>query len=153
MSYKNENFNKKADEFLQRIEEYINLKFESMVTVRPAQISKINSDGTVDVFFPPDKNKIFTKIQNQSIYQDLKVGDQVFLFFPQKNQSSCWVCGKFKGGKVTFGIGNGDNKKEIVNYVEIDATGLAEIAKTGNANDLLQTPGDEIVINCGGAAR
>ena len=153
MDFENENFVKKADEFLQRIEDYINLKFESMAIVRPAQISKVNLDGTVDVFFPPDEDKVFTKIQNQSIYQDLKVGDQVFLFFPQKNQSSCWICGKFRGGKVTFGIGSGESKKEIVNYVEIDATGLAAIAKSGNMNDLLQSPGDEIVINCGRAAR
>lgn len=99
MDFENENFNKMADEFLQRIEDYINVKLENGPTVKPAEISKVNLDGTVDVFFPPDKDKLFTKIQNQSIYQDLKQGDQVFLFYPQGNKSSCWICAKFKKKK------------------------------------------------------
>lgn len=96
MDFENEDFNKKADEFLKRIQDYIDLKIAESISVKPAEISKVNSDGTVDIFFPPDKNKLFTKIQNQSIYQNLKPGDQVFLFFPQGNKSSCWVCAKFK---------------------------------------------------------
>lgn len=96
MYFENEDFNKMADEFLQRIKDYIDLKISENCCVRPAEIYRVNSDGTVDIFFPPDKDKLFTKIQNQTIYQNLKPGDQVYLFYPQGNASSCWVCAKFK---------------------------------------------------------
>lgn len=150
----NTDINKMADLFLKQIDTYFNNKFSYLPTYKPAEVLKVNTDGTVDVFFPPDKEKLFTKVQNQSIYQNLKVGDQVYLCYPNGNPSSCWISGKFKGGKVNFGIGAKDGSGEdVINYIEIDATGLEKIATTGNVNDLLQTPGDEIVINCGGAAR
>lgn len=90
----NMDINAMADLFLKQIENYFNNKFSNFPSYKPAEISKVNSDGTVDVFFPPDKDKLFTKIQNQSIYNDLKPGDQVYLCYPQGNPSSCWVSTK-----------------------------------------------------------
>ena len=47
--------------------------------IETAIVQNINQDGTVDVFLPSDPNSIFTRIQNQSIYQDLQIGDGIEL--------------------------------------------------------------------------
>ena len=58
------------------------------------QEAKNLQDGTVDVFLPSDPNSIFTRIQNQSIYQDLQIGDGVELLLKNGRFSNCWIIAK-----------------------------------------------------------
>lgn len=60
------NINGYADKFLNRIKEIIRDELSDAVTIDGAIISNINNDGTVDIYIPPDKDKVFTKITNQT---------------------------------------------------------------------------------------
>ena len=53
----------------------------------------INEDGTVDVYFPPDNSKIFTRISNQTPFQ-LQAGDGVELLLKDGSYSNCWIVAK-----------------------------------------------------------
>lgn len=94
MKQEKTNYNKYADDFLDKIEKYIDYKLDGMVKIKSAIVTNINNTGTVDVYFPPDKKNIFTNISNQSIYQDLKIGDGVKIIFSNGNASNCWIIGK-----------------------------------------------------------
>ena len=94
------NFNELSDNLLTQIKNYIDYEINQGVRLDSAIVSKVHTDGTVDIYFPPDKNKIFTKIQNQSIYQDLKPGDGVKVIYENGSESSCWIIGKHQGGKI-----------------------------------------------------
>ena len=94
------NFNELSDNLLTQIKNYIDYEINQGVRLDSAIVSKIHTDGTVDIYFPPDKNKIFTKVQNQSIYQDLKPGDGVKVIYENGSESSCWIIGKHQGGKI-----------------------------------------------------
>ena len=96
----NIDFDKLGDSFLTQIKNYIDYEINQGVKIDSAVVSRVNTDGTVDIYFPPDKDKIFTKIQNQSVYQDLKPGDGVKILYPNGAESSCWIIGKHLGGKI-----------------------------------------------------
>ncbi len=113
MNYNDIDYNKLADTLLSRIKEYIDYEISNGVKTDNAIVSKVNLDGTVDIYFPPNKNKIFTKIQNQSVYQDLMPGDGVVLFYPNGNESSCWIIAKHQGGNVNFNTNN-NSKNQII---------------------------------------
>lgn len=90
----NKSINDCADELLEKIATYIDYKLKNCPRIESAIVSKVNSDGTVDVYIPPDAGINFTRISNQSIFQDLKVGDGVKLLLPKGSYIGCWVCGK-----------------------------------------------------------
>ena len=94
------NFNELSDNLLTQIKNYIDYEINQGVRLDSAIVSKVHTDGTVDIYFPPDKNKIFTKVQNQSIYQNLQPGDGVKVIYENGSESSCWIIGKHKGGKI-----------------------------------------------------
>ena len=75
--------------------EKLDLGTASSCQLRSAVVSRINEDGTVNVYFPPNKNSEFTHISNQSIYE-LQVGDNVELILKDGSFSNCWVCAKHK---------------------------------------------------------
>lgn len=70
-----------------------NLGTASSCQLRSATVSRVNDDGTVNVYFPPNDASEFTHISNQSIY-DLQVGDNVELMLKDGSFSNCWVCAK-----------------------------------------------------------
>lgn len=89
------NINQCADDMLNRIA--IMAKDEikkNTPRIETAIVQNINQDGTVDVFLPSDPNSIFTRIQNQSIYQDLQIGDGVELLLKNGRFSNCWIIAK-----------------------------------------------------------
>ena len=94
------NFNELSDNLLTQIKNYIDYEINQGVRLDSAIVSKVHTDGTVDIYFPPDKNKIFTKVQNQSIYQNLQPGDGVKVIYENGSESSCWIIGKHQGGKI-----------------------------------------------------
>ena len=56
---------KQAQDFLNQIEQIIEEKLKKISRTESAIVFKTNNDGTVDVYLPPNKKSIFTKIQNQ----------------------------------------------------------------------------------------
>lgn len=62
--------------------------------IETAIIQNINQDGTIDVYLPSDPDSVFTRIQNQSVYQDLQVGDGVELLLKNGRFSNCWIIAK-----------------------------------------------------------
>ena len=52
--------NNYADIMIKRISIMIEDMMKKVTYLDSAIVDKVNSDGTVDVYFPPDNNKIFT---------------------------------------------------------------------------------------------
>ena len=75
-----------VNKFLKQISKIIDHKLEKLTTVESAIVDQVNIDGSVNLHIPPDST-IFTGVQNQSIYQNLKVGDCVKVL-KQNNKAS-----------------------------------------------------------------
>lgn len=85
--------NSYADIMIERIQEMIAANNDKNIKIDSGIVESINSDGTVNVYFPPEDNKIFTKISNQTPYQ-LVVGDNVEILVKNGSYSNCWVIAK-----------------------------------------------------------
>ena len=90
---------KYAEQFLLKIEDCINSRLKGQPQLKSAVISNVNEDGTVDVYFPPNKDNIFTRIQNQSIYE-LEVGDSVEILLKDGTFNNCWILAKHQSDKL-----------------------------------------------------
>lgn len=75
-----------------QINRIVDSKLKNLTTVESAVITSINSDGTVNLTIPPD-TAIYTNIQNQSIYQDLNVGDYVKIIKQGNRSTNMWIIG------------------------------------------------------------
>ena len=84
--------NSLVNKFLKQISKIIDHKLEKLTTVESAIVDQVNIDGSVNLHIPPD-NTIFTGIQNQSIYQNLKVGDCVKVLKQNNKASNMWIIG------------------------------------------------------------
>ena len=83
-----------ADLMLDRIDTCISDKISKNVTrLASAIVTKVNSDGSVNIRLPSEDNTEFTKIQNQCPYE-LKVGDAVELTLKNGSFNNCWVSAK-----------------------------------------------------------
>lgn len=116
------NFNELSDNLLTQIKNYIDYEINQGVRLDSAIVSKVHTDGTVDIYFPPDKNKIFTKVQNQSIYQNLQPGDGVKVIYENGSESSCWIIGKHKGINIQ------SNSEKVTSNSNIDLSGKLNIS-------------------------
>lgn len=84
---------KLAKRWLNQINYIIDYKLKKISTVESAIVNTVNKNGTVDIVFPLD-NTVFTNIQNQSIYRNLQVGDNVKVLKQDNNTSNMWIIGK-----------------------------------------------------------
>ena len=83
-----------ADLMLDRIDTCISDKISKNVTrLASAIVTKVNSDGSVNIRLPSEDNTEFTKIQNQCPYE-LKIGDAVELTLKNGSFNNCWVSAK-----------------------------------------------------------
>lgn len=83
-----------ADLMLDRIDTCISDKISKSVTrLASAIVTKVNSDGSVNIRLPSEDNTEFTRIQNQCPYE-LKVGDAVELTLKNGSFNNCWVSAK-----------------------------------------------------------
>lgn len=72
MGSKRENLDKSADMMLDKIMECVRQEIKkSTPRIESAIVQNINQDKTVDVYLPANPNDVFTRIKNESIYQDL----------------------------------------------------------------------------------
>ena len=111
MGYDINNINKYADDLLAKIDACIVERIKNTPQLVSAIVSKVNEDGTVNVYFPPNEKSVFTKIQNQSIY-DLQVGDSVEIVLKDGTYSNCWILAKHgvnQAKRVSEGIGGSTN--------------------------------------------
>lgn len=81
-----------VNKFLKQISKIIDHKLEKLTTVESAIVDQVNTDGSVNLHIPPD-NTIFTGVQNQSIYQNLKAGDYVKVLKQNNKASNMWIIG------------------------------------------------------------
>ena len=130
--------NNYADIMINRISIMIEDMMKKVTHLDSAIVDKVNSDGTVDVYFPPDNNKIFTRISNQTPYA-LSVGDSVEILLKNGSYSNCWVIAKHgEKGKV-----------EENNNLAITQTGMNNLE--GRVEELERVLNDisaEGAINC-----
>lgn len=99
-NYDSYNMSSYADEMLALIRNVIKqelggkgLGTSSSAQLASAIVDQVNSDGSVNVYFPPNKESIFTKISNQTPFI-LNPGDSVELMLKNGSFSNCWVCAK-----------------------------------------------------------
>lgn len=90
---------KYAEQFLSKIDECINSRLKSQPQLKSAVVSNVNEDGTIDVYFPPNNTNVFTRIQNQSVYE-LEVGDSVEIILKDGTFNNCWVLAKHQSDKL-----------------------------------------------------
>lgn len=115
-----------AKQFLKNINDCIDDKTKEYVTIKSATVSKVNDSGTVDVEFPEDGGS-WSNVTNQSIYQNLKVGDEVKLIQQNGASKNCWIIGALQTSKkqnILQQVNETIEKKEQNNnsngmYVEI----------------------------------
>ena len=53
-----------ADSMLTRINECFQDSINGLPKIKSAIVSSVNNDGTVNVYFPPNDKKLFTRISN-----------------------------------------------------------------------------------------
>ena len=90
-----DNINDQADEMLKKITDCIETRLKRLPAIKSAIVKNVNEDGTVDIYFPPDQENVFTRIQNQSIHV-LQVGDSVELLLKDGTYNNCWIIAKHK---------------------------------------------------------
>lgn len=87
-----------AKQFLKNINDCIDDKTKEYVTIKSATVSRVNDNGTVDVEFPEDGGT-WSNVTNQSIYQNLKIGDEVKLIQQNGILKNCWIIGALQTSK------------------------------------------------------
>lgn len=77
-----------------QINKLIDYKLNKTTQIKSAIVQNINTNGTVDIVVPPD-HTVYHNIQNQSIYQNLNVGDHVKIIKENNSLSNMWIIGGF----------------------------------------------------------
>jgi len=85
--------NSSADKMLNEITSVINNAIKYTPRYSGAIVSRVNENGTVNVYFPPDNNTIFTNISNQTPFA-LKEGDSVEIVLKDGSYNNCWIVAK-----------------------------------------------------------
>ena len=110
--------NKYADTMLNKISQCIAEETKNLPTLSGAKVSSVNTDGTINVYFPPDDTKIFTNINNQTPF-NLQVGDSVELLLKDGSYNNCWIVAKHQD-TFTGKFSNGEDIENLVSTAEID---------------------------------
>lgn len=92
-NYDVKTINSCADSMIEKILDCLRGEMKKSTYIDTAIVNSVNEDGTVNVYFPPDNSKIFTKISNQTPFQ-LEPGDGVELLLKDGSYSNCWVIAK-----------------------------------------------------------
>lgn len=96
----NDNLSSYADEMINTIRTIIKQELTNnglgntaSCQLASAIVNKVNEDGSVDVYFPPNTDSVFTRISNQTCFP-LYVGDSVEIMLKNGSFSNCWICAK-----------------------------------------------------------
>lgn len=77
-----------------QINNIIDFKLKKLTRIESATVINVNNNETVDVVFPHNST-VYHNIQNQSIYRDLKSGDNVKVIIENGNIGNMWIIGAF----------------------------------------------------------
>lgn len=155
-----------ADLMLDRIDTCISDKISKSVTrLASAIVTKVNSDGSVNIRLPSEDNTEFTKIQNQCPYE-LKIGDAVELTLKNGSFNNCWVSAKHGMGTRATSEGssgyitasgapvqsvNGKTGAVQLTATDVGAISAADISQTlGNSST--KVPSEKAVADAMSAA-
>ena len=92
-NYASKTINDCADIMIEKILDCLRGEMKKATYLDSAIVSSVNDDGTVNVYFPPDDAKIFTRISNQTPFT-LAPGDSVELLLKNGSYSNCWIVAK-----------------------------------------------------------
>lgn len=87
--------NNLVTQFLSQINTAIDYKLNSLSQIKSAVVHSVNQDGTVNIYIPPSQT-IYHNIQNQSIYRNLKSGDNIKVIVENGSLSNMWIIGGFQ---------------------------------------------------------
>ena len=97
-----------VNQLFSQINHMIDYKLNTSTQIKSAVVHSINSDNTVNIYIPPSTT-IYHYIQNQSIYQNLKSGDNVKVIVENGSLSNMWIIGG-------FGLNNANDN--VINTVD-----------------------------------
>lgn len=89
-----DNINSLADLMLNQILSCIKDMMQDVPKIKSAIVDSINDDNTVNIKLPGN-DKVYTRIQNQSVFQDLIPGDLVKLLLEDGSFSNCWIIARY----------------------------------------------------------
>lgn len=90
---KSDNYNRYADDMLNKIEACVQERMKKMPSLETAVVDSVNTDGTINVYFPPNRDSIFTRISNQTPFS-LAPNDTVEIMKKGGSWSNCWIIAK-----------------------------------------------------------
>jgi hypothetical protein len=80
--------------FFKQVNKSVENKTNTMTQIKSAIVHSINIDGTVNITIPPSET-VYHNVQNQSIYRNLKPGDNVKIIKEGNSLSNMWIMGGF----------------------------------------------------------
>jgi hypothetical protein len=80
--------------FFKQVNKSVENKTSTMTQIKSAIVHSVNVDGTVNITIPPSTT-VYHNIQNQSIYRNLKPGDNVKIIKEGNSLSNMWIMGGF----------------------------------------------------------
>jgi hypothetical protein len=80
--------------FFKQVNKSVENKTNTMTQIKSAMVHSVNVDGTVNITIPPSET-VYHNIQNQSIYRNLRPGDNVKIIKEGNSLSNMWIMGGF----------------------------------------------------------
>lgn len=120
-----------ADSMLTRINECFQDSINGLPKIKSAIVSSVNNDGTVNVYFPPNDKKLFTRISNQGAFT-LEAGDGVEIMLKNGTFDNCWVIAKHGVNRADMNtVQNYRSSSDIINnQINIDSDSIVGVTKT-----------------------
>lgn len=112
-----QNYNAYADSMINEIVKIVENQVKRDFTLESGIVKYVNDDGTVDVYFPPETEQVFTRISNQTPFQ-LNVGDGVEIALKNGSYSNCWVIAKHKASNSKYASTVQLEKDEKIQFYE-----------------------------------
>lgn len=133
----NSMMNDYADILLRRIQDMIDENNKKLTKIDSAIVDSVNSDGSVNIYFPPDNDKIFTNVSNQTPFA-LQAGDNVEILLKNGLYSNCWVIALHKQDDIKFVLRTNQNiEKKSEGIIESETDLIDRVNEnTNNISEL-----------------
>ena len=138
-----------ADSMLNRITECFKDSLKGIPQIKSAVIDSINEDGSINIFFPPNETKLFTRISNQSPFI-LSPGDGVEIMLKNGSFDNCWIIAKHGVTRADMSTQQNKTSNDTLKntITNIDPSQVVGVTKTSQLiNDSKFISQDEPIIN------
>lgn len=138
-----------ADSMLNRITECFKDSLKGIPQIKSAVIDSINEDGSINIFFPPNETKLFTRISNQSPFI-LSPGDGVEIMLKNGSFDNCWIIAKHGATRADMNTQQNKVSNDTLKNINsnIDSIQIVGVTKTSQLiNDSKFISQDEPIIN------